>query len=92
MRKGIDPSIVVTKRLLTEVLIVVVAPDCVVLVMVVIDGCGEVVVVMSSSNNIMDLNGILGDLLASPVPFVVIFKFDDVWLSVPYGNTPDGSK
>lgn len=94
MRKCLDPSIFVTQRLLTRVLTIVGPPDCGVLVAMVVDGCGEVVVVMSNSNDIMDLIG-LGlpvVLLASPVPSIVIFKVDDVWMLVACGHNPDGTK
>ncbi|CAH1413854.1 unnamed protein product [Lactuca virosa] len=92
VRKGVDPSIVVTRRLLTGVTTVVGPSYYGVLVETVIDGCGEVVVVMSGSNDIMDLTGLPGVLLASPVPSVVIFNVDDVWLPVACGHTPDGTK
>lgn len=59
-------------------LIVVGSLDCVGLVTTVVNWCNVVMGVMSSSNNIMDLIGLLGISLASLVFLVVIFEGDDV--------------
>lgn len=73
-------------------LIVVGSLDCVGLVTTVVNWCNVVMGVMSSSNNIMDLIGLLDVLLVSPVFSVVIFKFDDVRFLVICCHTSDGAK